>query len=52
MGNAFTIQSLAQRWSCSRDVVYDMIHSGQLKAFRVGRALRISAAEVERYENQ
>ena len=50
--NAYTIKSLAERWSCSPDVIYDMIRAGAIKVFRVGRAIRISAAEVARYENQ
>jgi len=47
---AYTITALAERWACSRDVLYDMIRKGELKCFRVGRAVRISAAEVERKE--
>ncbi len=47
---AYTITTLAERWACGRDVLYDMIRKGELKCFRVGRAVRISAAEVERKE--
>lgn len=50
--SAYTIKSLAERWVCSTDVIYDLIHAGKLKIFRVGRSIRISANEVERYENQ
>ena len=50
--NAYTVESLAARWQCSRDVVYDMIRTKRIKAFKVGRMLRISAEEVARYENQ
>lgn len=49
---AYTVKTLAARWSCGQDVIYDMIRTGAIKTFRVGRAIRISAAEVERYENQ
>ena len=49
--NAYTVKTLADRWSCSIDVVYDMIRQGCLRTFRVGRALRISPAEVDRYES-
>ena len=50
--NAYTVDTLAQRWACSRDVIYDMILQRKIKAFKVGRVLRISAEEVARYENQ
>ena len=50
--NAYTVDTLAQRWACSRDVIYDMIRQRKIKAFKVGRVLRISAEEVARYENQ
>lgn len=50
--NAYTIQTLAQHWACSTDVIYDLIRSGKLKAFRIGNALRIRAEEVERYETE
>lgn len=49
---AYTVETLAKRWFCSRDVVYDMIRQKKIKAFKVGRVLRISAEEVARYENQ
>lgn len=48
----YTVASLAERWMCSKDVIYDMIRRRDIKAFKVGRDLRISAQEVERYENQ
>ena len=47
---AFTVSSLAERWACSKDVVYDLLRKKELRAFRVGRALRISAEEVRRFE--
>lgn len=49
---AFTIDSLAAYWSCSRDVIYDLIRKKELKAFKLGSAWRISPAEVERFENR
>ena len=49
---AFTYQSLAERWACSQDLLYAMVRRGEIKVFRVGHATRISAAEVERIENQ
>lgn len=52
MGQAYTITTLAEHWQCSRDVIYDMIRRGELKPFKIGRVLRISAEEVARIENQ
>jgi excisionase family DNA binding protein len=50
--NAFTVKSLAERWQCSTDQIYLMIRRKELKVFRLGRDIRISAEEVARYENQ
>lgn len=47
---AFTLAALAHRWSCSTDVVYDMLRKGILKGFKVGSNWRINAAEVDKYE--
>lgn len=49
---AYTYQTLAERWACSQNLLYAMVRRGELKVFRVGHATRISAAEVERIENQ
>jgi excisionase family DNA binding protein len=48
----FTPESLAERWSCSAEMVRQMIHRGELPAFRLGggKLFRIQATEVERYE--
>jgi len=51
---AFDVASLAEHWRCSREAVYELIRCGQLRAFNVGkskRGLRVSAAEVRRWEN-
>lgn len=50
MTDVYTIKSLSERWMCSPDVIYDLIREGKLKSFRVGRAIRVSAEEVKRYE--
>lgn len=47
---AYTYQALADRWSCSVDLIYKMVRRGEIKTFRIGHATRISAAEVERIE--
>ena len=48
----FTVEGLAQRWGCSRDMVYDMLTDGSLIGWKLGGKLwRVSAAEVARYES-
>ena len=49
---AFTIDGLAAYWNCSKDIIYDLLREKKLKGFRVGKAWRISAKEVERFENR
>lgn len=46
----YTIPELAERWKCSKDILYDLLTSKRLKGFKVGGVWRISAAAVERYE--
>ena len=48
--NPFSIKTLADRWACHPDVVRRLIRKGDLKSFRVGALIRVSQAEVERYE--
>jgi excisionase family DNA binding protein len=50
--SAYTVESLAERWAVSKDMIRKLIRNGELKAFHVGVAVRISAEEVARYENQ
>lgn len=50
--SAYTVASLAEHWQCSKDQIYLMIRRKELKVFRLGRDIRISAEEVARYENQ
>lgn len=52
-GTVHTVATLASHWGCGTDTVYALIHSGQLRAFRLGgKLLRIRAEEVERFECQ
>ena len=46
----YTVEELAKRWRCSRDVIYDMLRQKKLKGFKLGSSYRISAAEVDRHE--
>lgn len=51
--NVYSVASLAEHWGCGTDTVYSLIHSGDLKAFKLGGKLfRIRADEVERFECQ
>lgn len=46
----YTITQLAQRWQCSTDAIYDMVRRGDIKSFRVGKAIRFTAEAVAEYE--
>jgi excisionase family DNA binding protein len=48
--NPYSVASLAARWGCHQSVVRRLIRKGVLQSFPVGALIRISAAEVERYE--
>ena len=50
--SAYTVESLAERWNCSRGMIYKMIRDKKIRVFRIGTSIRISAEEVNRYENQ
>lgn len=46
-----TVSELCIRWRCRRRSVMDRIHSGELRAFKVGkRVYRVAIAEIERFE--
>lgn len=38
----YTPSELAKLWSCSRDIVYDLLTAGKLKGFKLGNSWRIS----------
>ncbi len=46
----FSARSLAQRWGCSAKTILAMVQRGELKSFRVGSLVRVSLAEVEKFE--
>lgn len=48
----FSPETLAERWGCSAEKVRIMYRAGELPGFRLGKLIRIPAAEVERYECQ
>lgn len=50
MSRYYTPRTLAQTWECSPDVVYDLLRTGKLKGFRVGRKWRVSDDARLEYE--
>lgn len=46
----FSVPQLAERWGCSDGLVRKLIRDGELQCFRPGALIRISAAEVEKFE--
>lgn len=46
----FTPQSLAAKWGCSKDIVYDLLRQGKLRGFKLGRDWRISDEARVAYE--
>ncbi|WP_425596342.1 helix-turn-helix domain-containing protein [Paracoccus marcusii] len=49
-GRPWTPKLLAERWGCSGETVRQMVRSGQLPHFLVGRGIRITQQAVEEYE--
>ena len=48
---AMTVAEFADALCISQRQVYRLIETGDVKSFRVGRAVRIPTGEVERYIN-
>lgn len=48
----YSPETLGERWGCSAEKIRLMYHGGELAGFRLGKLIRIAAAEVERYECQ
>lgn len=46
----YSVPQLAARWDVSPSMVRKLIADGRLQSFKIGVLIRISAAEVERYE--
>jgi excisionase family DNA binding protein len=51
MDKIFTPEELADRWGCCPNTVRNAINEGRLRAFRVGRLLRVPAAAVDEFES-
>ncbi|WP_395451145.1 helix-turn-helix domain-containing protein [Aminobacter sp. UC22_36] len=50
--NVYSPRTLAINWGCSERHVRNLINAGQLRAFRVGKLLRIDPKAVEDYQCQ
>lgn len=48
----FSTATLAKRWDCSEQHIRDLINTGQLPAFRLGRMMRITAQVVADLESR
>lgn len=49
---SFTTEEIAQLLKVSKLTVYDLIKKGELRAFRVGRQMRVDAEELENYKSR
>ena len=47
---AYTVETLAKIWGVSAGTVRNLVNTGELKALRVGRQIRIRPEHVEEYE--
>lgn len=47
---AFTAETLGAHWGVSSATVRNLVRSKKLKAFRIGRQIRIRPEHVEEYE--
>ena len=46
----YSTKELALRWNCSDQHIRDLVRTGAIRHFRVGRLIRIPAAAVEEHE--
>lgn len=51
MGNLLCPAEVAERLGCSRSKVYRMLEDGELASIRLGKLIRVPAAEVRRLTN-
>jgi excisionase family DNA binding protein len=45
-----TPEQLMERWQCSKAAIYRWVESGALRPVRIGRLLRFTTEEIERFE--
>ncbi|WJY28339.1 MULTISPECIES: substrate-binding domain-containing protein [Sporosarcina] len=51
-GISYTTEDLAEFLQVSKLTVYDLIKKGEITAYRVGRQMRVDAADFEAYKNR
>lgn len=50
LGNGWLkVRKVAHFLDCRREEVYDLVHEGELQAFRFGQVLRISVESLEAF---
>jgi excisionase family DNA binding protein len=47
--NLLTPEQARQRLSLGRNTIYALLRTGMLKSVRIGRAVRVSEAEIQRF---
>lgn len=47
--NLITAEQARQRLSLGRNTIYALLRRGALRSVRIGRSIRISEAEIERF---
>ena len=45
-----TVSEIAERWTCCERTVYQIIETGALRSFSVGRLIRVRQEWVDAYE--
>ena len=50
--NSLTPEEVAQSLNITKNTVYEMIKRGELKAYRIGRKLRIDEKEISKYKEK
>lgn len=46
----YSVEKLAKRWNCGEALIRKLVTEGRLPSFRIGTLIRISAVEVDRFE--
>ena len=49
---AYTPETLAEQWDVSSATVRNLVRAGQIRAFRIGRQIRIRPEAVTEYEER
>lgn len=44
-----SVEQVADRWGVSRMTVYRLIHSCELRAYKIGRSFRVHPADADEY---